>query len=141
MGAIFPQTLDKARIRENARPVSDRNPGEGIIYGVPDRPSTLDQLTELLDRFQMERAGGKKLEEVADAQAQVLTARIAALTDLLRGAEPSEAMALASRILLRDLTAVAAHFRGRANGMRASLAKALAELRDVHHASADSERR
>ena len=110
-------------------------------YGVPERTLTFDELTQLLERFSSERAGGKTIEEVTETQVRLLLARIGAFTDMLRGAKPDEAARLVSRMLLSDLAAVAAHFRGRANTMRVPLAKALADLHVVGHESADSERR
>ena len=109
-------------------------------YGVPGSVLTAGRLAELLDRFPPERPGLRAVEEIAEAQAQLQAARIAALTDMLHGAEAGDIARLASRILLGDLAAVAARVRGRSNAMRPSLAKALADLRDVRHESADSER-
>jgi hypothetical protein len=97
---------------------------------VADRPLTLGELTELLDRFPLERAGDRTFDEVTDAQVQHQLARIAALTEMLRGATPNETAQLASRMLLRDLTAVAAHFRARANTIRPTLVEPLARLRE-----------
>jgi hypothetical protein len=96
---------------------------------VPNRALTPDELTPLLERFRPERARGKTPSEISDAEVQLLLARIAALTDALHDAEPNETARLASRILLSDLAVLAAQFRGRANAMRTSLAKALEELR------------
>jgi hypothetical protein len=98
---------------------------------VSDRELTPDELTELLGRFPVERAGARTLEEITEAQVQLLLARLEALTTLLRSAEPNETARLASRMLLRDLTAVAALFRGRTNAMRPSLATARTQLREA----------
>jgi hypothetical protein len=124
----------------NVRATSLTNADNKYHYGVPGHPLTSRELTELLERFPLERTGGRTLEEMTEAQLQLLMARIAALTDMLRGAEPNDAAHLASRMLLGDLATVAAQFRGRANGTRSSLAKALADLRDVSHGAADSDR-
>ena len=110
-------------------------------YGVPERTLTFVELTQLLERLSSERAGGKTIEEVTETQVRLLLARIGAFTDMLRGAKPDEAARLVSRMLLSDLAAVAAHFRGRANTMRVPLAKALADLHVLRYESADSERR
>jgi hypothetical protein len=114
---------------------------EQYYYGVPGSELTAERLTEVLDRFPPERPGIQTVEETAEAQARLQVARIAALTDMLRDADPNEIARLASRMLLSDLAAVAARFRGRANAMRSSLAQALAEMPDVCDDSADSERR
>ena len=100
-------------------------------YGVPGRTLTLEELTEVLERFPVERAGGRTLDDTSEAQAQALLARIAALTDVLRDAEPAEPARMAARLLLSDLSAIAAHFRGRANTMGPPLASALGELRQA----------
>jgi hypothetical protein len=98
---------------------------------VPDRELTADELTELIARFPLERAGTKTLEEITQAQVQQLFERVEALSALLRGASSNETARLASRMLLRDLTAVAAHFRGRANVLGPSLANARTQLREA----------
>jgi hypothetical protein len=113
---------------------------EQYHYGVPEPEFTAADLARLLERFLLERTGDRTFEEVADAQLQTLAARIAALTDVLRDAEPSQTVNLASRILLGDLTAVAAHFRGRANAMQSMLEQALADPRDERHESTDGQR-
>lgn len=106
-----------------------------------ERRLATGELTELLERFPVERAGSQAVEEVTGARIQLLLARIAALTAMLRDAAPDETADLVSRLLLNDLAAVAAHFRGRANEMRSSLAKALADLREGHQESIDGQPR
>jgi hypothetical protein len=83
----------------------------------------------ILDRFGVERPGARSVSEITDGQVELLLARIAALTDALRGAEPNDATVIATRVLISDLTLVAGQFRGRANGMRKELTTALADLR------------
>jgi hypothetical protein len=95
------------------------------------RKFTLNELTDLLERFRPERAGGKTPSEITEAQIQLLLARISALTDALRGAEANEPARLAMRVALNDLGTIAGHFRARTNTMRDALAKALADLRDA----------
>lgn len=107
---------------------------------MPRRTLTPDELTQLLERFPLERAGGQPLEGATEAQVQLLFERITALTEALRGAESNETTRLATRMLLVDLTSAAAHFRGRTNTMRSPLAKTLAELRDLRHGSAENDR-
>jgi hypothetical protein len=98
---------------------------------VPSRKFTLDELTALVERFCPDRAGSRVPPEIAESQVQLVLARIAALTELLRGAEPNEPARMAARMALNDLAAVAEQFRGRTNAMRATLAKAIAELREA----------
>lgn len=100
-----------------------------MIAGMPDGLSSTDDLAALLARIGVQRAGGKNTPEVAEAQADVLLARISALTAALRATSDGETAALASRILLADLSLLAAQFRGHTNTMRTSLAAALDELR------------
>ena len=96
-----------------------------MISHVADRASTTGELTALLERLRVQPAGANTPADVTRAQLDVLLARIGSLTDALRGAEPNETTRLASRLLINDLAAVAAQFRGDANAMRASLASAL----------------
>ena len=101
-------------------------------YRVVPREFTLNDLTDLLERFRPERTAGKVAPaEITEAQVQLLLARVAALTDALRGAELNEPVRLAMRVALNDLATIADQFRGRTNTMRAALAKALADLRDA----------
>ena len=79
---------------------------------MPDRPLTLGELTELLDRFPLERAGDRTFDEVTDTQVQLHLARIAALTEMLRGATANETAQLASRMLLRDSDSCRRSFQG-----------------------------
>ena len=96
---------------------------------------TSEELAQLLERFPLERASGRTLDETVDMQIQVLLARIEALTEMLRRAGRDENAHLASRILLSDLTAVAVHFRGRTNTMRSTLAEVRALPRNQLTAS------
>jgi DNA anti-recombination protein RmuC len=91
--------------------------------------SSPEDLTMLLERLDVQRAGAKSPSEIADAQVERLLARVAALTGALRAASQNDTARLASRVLLDDLALVAAQFRGNANDMRASLSSALDDLR------------
>jgi hypothetical protein len=95
---------------------------------VTDRPRTPDELAALLDRFHLEHARAKDPSELGHAHVQQLLSRIAALTEVVGDGTP-EISRLGCRILLDDLTIVAAHFRAHTNAMRSSLAKALGDLR------------
>jgi hypothetical protein len=128
-GGIFPQTVGRLLTRKVRGCGRERSPTT-YYYGVPSRKFTLDELTELVERFRPDRAGSKVPHEITESQVQLLLARIAALTEVLRSAEPGEPARLASRLALNDLAAVADQFRGRTNAMRAALAKALADVRD-----------
>jgi hypothetical protein len=99
-------------------------------YAVPQRTFTFDELAALLERFSLERAGVRTSDEITASQVQLLLARIAALTEVLRDALPGQTTQLASRMLLKDLSEVAAHFRGRANVLRPLLAEALTQVRE-----------
>jgi hypothetical protein len=96
-----------------------------MISHVPDRVSTPEELKALLERLRLQSAGPRTSPEVAQAQQDLLLARIAALTEAVRGSGRSDVATLASRLLLDDLALVIAQFRGEANGIHASLSGAL----------------
>lgn len=83
----------------------------------------------LLERLSLQQAGAKSPSEVTQAQVDLLLARIASLTDVLRTAESNDTTRLASRMLLSDLALVAAQFRGRANEIAESLTRVLEDIR------------
>jgi hypothetical protein len=82
------------------------------------RISSPDDLTALLEAFRPQHAGTKVASEVTQAQVDSTLARIASLTEALRGAEPNETSRLAERLLLADLAFVAAQLRGQSNTLR-----------------------
>ena len=90
---------------------------------------TADDLTHLLERLTVERAGARTSVQAEGAQVEMLCARITLLTEALRDAEASDAARLAARMLLADLAQVTAQFRGRTNGIRAALESAVEEMR------------
>jgi uncharacterized protein YPO0396 len=98
------------------------------IFHVPGR-LTADDLTQLLERLAVERAGAQTSVQAGDAQVEMLCARITLLTEALRDAEASDAARLAARMLLADLAQVTAQFRARANGIRVSLEAAVDDMR------------
>ena len=104
-----------------------------MIRGVPSPPRALTpaDLTALIERFPVERAGAKGGPEVIESQAQLLLARIAALTDALRDGQGSETERLAARMLVGDLATVVGQFRGRANTVRGALTEAEQGLREA----------
>ena len=83
----------------------------------------------MLERLTVERTGARTSVQADDAQVEMLCARITLLTDALRDAEASDAARLAARMMLADLAQVTAQFRGRANGIRASLEAAVHDIR------------
>ena len=86
----------------------------------------------LLERLRLQLASAGSLPpDVAQTQVDFLLARIAALTEALRGAGGDDTTRLATRVLLSDLALVAAQFRGRANAVGASLTGALDGIRVV----------
>ena len=96
-----------------------------MIPQVPDRPLSPDYLAALLERLNVQPAGGKLPREVIDAQVDLLLTRIAELTGALRGAGSDGTTRLAARLLVADLSLVAAHFRGRTNDIGVALTRAL----------------
>ena len=83
----------------------------------------------LLERLRLPPAGAKPTSDVTLEQVDVLLARIASLTEALRGAAENETTRLASRILIGDLALVVAQFRGRANELTAALTRARDDIR------------
>ena len=79
-------------------------------YGVQSHKLTLDELTDLYERFRLEPPGEKASPEITHAHVQLL-ARVAALTDALRGAESNGPARLAMRVTLNDLAVIADQFR------------------------------
>jgi len=100
---------------------------------VPDPAIPPGDLILLLERLRLPPAGAKYTPEVTLDQADVLITRIAALTEVLRGAAADETAQLASRMLIGDLTLVAAQFRGRANELAAALTSARDDIRGELH--------
>ena len=110
-----------------------------MISHVSDRMSTTEELTALLERLRLQSAGLRTTAEVAQVQQDLLLARIASLTEAIRGSEWNATTRLASRLLVDDLALVIAQFRGEANQMRASLSGALDGLTAaISAADADS---
>jgi hypothetical protein len=96
---------------------------------VPDRAISPDELILLLERLRLPSAGEKHASDVTLEQVDVLLARIASLTEALRGAEKDETAQLTSRILIGDLAMVTAQFRGRANELVGALTRARDDIR------------
>ena len=100
-----------------------------MIHQVPDHASPSDDLAALLERLWLQPAGAASLSEVNRTHLDLLLARIASLTEALRGAQSDETSRLAVRLLLTDLDLVAAQFRGRANDTAGTLMRALDGIR------------
>lgn len=100
-----------------------------MIHEVPDSARPSHDLTALLERLRLQPAGPASLSEVNRAQLDLLLARIASLTEALRDAPSDETSRLAARLLLADLSSVAAQFRGRANDIAGALTRALDGIR------------
>ncbi len=96
---------------------------------MPDRTISPNDLILLLERVRLPSAGAKPTSDVTLEQVDALIARIASLTDALRGAADDETAQVASRILIGDLAMVAAQFRGRANELVAALTRAREDIR------------
>ena len=96
---------------------------------MPDRTISPDALILLLERVHLPSAGAKSTSDVTLEQVDVLIARIASLTDALRGAAEDETAQLVARMLISDLSLVAAQFRGRANELVAALTRAREDIR------------
>ena len=97
---------------------------------MPDRAISPDDLVRLLEQRHLPPGGAKHAEGVTHEQVDVLVARIASLTEALRGTRESQTAQLASRILLEDLALVVAQLRGRANELVESLTRAQDGIRE-----------
>jgi hypothetical protein len=97
---------------------------------VVERGSGADDLTTILKQLQLQRADGKSPADVTHAQVELLLARIASLTDALRGAPQSgDASQITARLLLADVAMVAAQFRGTTTSLNEQLLRALERAR------------
>lgn len=98
----------------------------------------IDDLTALLRRLRLHEAGTLSPSEVTQAQVELLLARIASLTETLRGAESNEASRTAAHLLLADLAMVAAQIRGNTNALGERLAHVLENVRLTLKRAADT---
>ena len=101
------------------------------------RASPVDDLTAVLERLRLHQAGARSPSEVTQAQVELLLARIASLTDTLRGTEWNDASRAAARLLLADLAMVEAQFRGNANAIGERLTGTLENVRRILEQTAD----
>ncbi len=99
--------------------------------------SPVDDLTAVLQRLHLHQAGTRSPSEVTQAQIELLLARIAALTETLRGAESNESSRIAARLLLADVAMVAAQFRGNTNALGERLTRVLKNVRLTLESTAD----
>ncbi len=109
----------------------------GYYQPVPERASSTDDLTALLQQLRLQPPGAKSPSEVHRAQTDLLLARISSLTDTLRGAEWNDSSRAAARLLLADLAMVSAQFRGQATAISEKLAATLESVRADLERTAD----
>jgi hypothetical protein len=96
---------------------------------VPDRTISPDELILLLERLRLPSAGERHAPDVALEQVEVLFARIASLTEALRGATEDDIARLGGRMLIGDLALVTAQSRGRTNELVGALTRARDNIR------------
>ena len=106
---------------------------------MPDRAISPNDLVQLLERAHPAPAGAKRTSDVTLEQVDILLARVASLTDALRGALEGEAVHLTGRLLISDLALVTAQFRGRTNELVAALARARGELDNAKRSGSHEE--
>lgn len=105
---------------------------------MPEREPAVEPLSTLLEQLQLQDGTGKSPPAVAQAQVDLLLARIAALTGWLRGADDTcEASRAAARLLLADVAMIVAQFRGETNALDARLDAAIDAARAALEHSAD----
>jgi len=85
-------------------------------------------LLDILTRLRLQPPDAGSPSAVARGQLDLLMARVAALTEVLKGGR-SEEERLAARLLLADLGLVVAQLRGEANALAATLDEAITSLR------------
>ena len=102
-----------------------------------ERALQIDDLTAVLRRLRLHEAGTLSPSEVTQAQVELLLARIASLTETLRGAASNEASRTAAHLLLADLAMVAAQVRGNTNALGERLTHVLANVRLTLESAAD----
>jgi hypothetical protein len=95
---------------------------------VPDRQLLPDDLASLLERFSAEAAGSRLPAQVAESELELLLARVAALTELLRTAAANDTARVAARLLLADVAMAASRLRGQTNAVSETLTRALESL-------------
>ena len=96
---------------------------------MPERASSFDDLSALLQQLGLQKPGAASPSEVNQAQTDLLIARMASLTETLRTAEWNDTSRAAARLLLADLAMVAAQFRGQATAIGEKLATTLEHVR------------
>lgn len=88
--------------------------------------SPIDRLAALLQQLRLQQAEGQAPSEVTQAQVDLLLARIASLTEALRGSsDSSAAFRVTARLLLADVAMVTAQFRGNTNAIGERLTRAM----------------
>lgn len=102
-----------------------------------ERASQIDDLTAVLRRLRLQEAWTQSPSEVTQAQIELLLARIASLTETLRGAASDGSSRTAARLLLADLAMVAAQFRGNTNALGKQLTHVLENVRLTLESAAD----
>lgn len=98
----------------------------------------MDDLAVVLQQLRLQRAEAHSPSEVTQAQVELLLARIASVTDALRGARPSETSGAATRLLLADIAMATASFRSHANEVGIRLSRALEDARLALERTADT---
>lgn len=95
-----------------------------------EQPKTAGHLSAVLQRLGLQQAHGNSAADVTQAHIELLLSRIAALTEQLRAAtaEPSRD---AARLLLADVSMVAAQVRGNTTVLDERLGRALDSARLV----------
>lgn len=97
-----------------------------------DTPLTPASLADTLERLQLRPPAVQTVQAAAQGQVELACARIAALTELLRGDTAwTETTRLTARLLLAELGAVSAQFRAGATESAASLTAAMDSIRTL----------
>ena len=99
---------------------------------VTDATLTAAALAAALERLQLRPPDVQTVPAAMHGEVELLCARIASITELLR-ADPawSDATRVAARLLLADVAAVAAQFRADTNESAGALARTLDSIRSL----------
>lgn len=101
--------------------------------------ASIDELTGLLQQLRLQQPGAKSPAEVAQAQTDLLLARMASLTATLRAAEWNDTSRAAARLLLADLAMIAAQVRSNAAAIGDGLTTTLEHVRHALERTAGDE--
>ena len=100
--------------------------------------SSFGDLASVLQQLRLQRPGASSPVEATQAQIELLLTRIASLTEALRGEAPNGSSPEMARLLLADLSMVAAQFRGNTTAVGDRLTRVLDDVRAALERTSES---